>query len=235
MNTCLFESIEYIGIHNLFYGTIFTILDTGKCFSDTYLMCDNNTRCIHDKYICNGHIHCQDGQDENIGVCKSRNAFPKAATVQCFEDNRPDKYRTVIMAIPCDGRRECKDGEDEMGCDISLIYLLIALLIGFATISVVAGLFDNHHKRVKKLGNIEQGSRREDLPFQELHQDIDRANKIAFYQGAKDRRQQNQALITSESSFHGNFATGMLCLKASTVIAVLVCSLDQTILLYVYR
>ena len=179
-------------------------------------MCDNNTKCLHEKYICNGHRQCQDGEDENIDECNSRNTFPKEATVQCFEHNRPDKYRTVIMAIPCDGRRECKDGEDEMGCDISLIYLLIALLIGFATISVVAGLFDNHHKRVKKLGNIEQDSKREDLPFQELHQDIDRANKIAFYQGANDRRQQNQALITSESSFHGNFATGMLCLKAST-------------------
>ena len=48
---------------------------------------------------------------------------------------------------------------------------------------------------------------------------IDRGKKIAFYQGAKGRRQQNQALIASESFFHGNFATGLLCLKASTNIA----------------
>ena len=182
-------------------------------------MCDNNTKCLHEKYICNGHRHCQDGQDENIDECNSRNTFPKEATVQCFEDNRPDKYRTVIMAIPCDGRRECKDGEDEMGCDISLIYLLIALLIGFATISVVAGLFDNHHKQAKIFENIKlEGLKQEDIPFEERHQDIDRAKKIAFSQGAIDRKHQNRALIASESSFHGNFATGILCLKASPAI-----------------
>ena len=196
-------------------------------------MCDNSTKCIYGSvnykyrdYVCDGHRQCQDGQDENIDECKSRNMFAKEATFQCFEDNRPYKYRIFIMAIRCNGIWECINGEDEIGCDISFIYLAYALLIGFAAISVVAGLFDNHHKRGKDLGNVElEGAKREDIPFEERHQDIDRAKKIAFYQGASDRRQKNQSLIAAESSFHGNFATGILCLKASTIIAALYHSL----------
>ena len=180
-------------------------------------MCDNSTKCIISNYICDGHRQCQDGQDENIDECKSRNTFPKEATVQCLEANRPDKYSIFIMAIPCDGKIECKDGEDNIGCDISLTYLLCVLLIGFAAISIVARFFDKYHKRSKEFDQIElEGSKPEDLPFEEWHQDIDRAKKIAFYQGASDRRVQNQALIAFESSFHGNFTSAILCLKASS-------------------
>ena len=192
-------------------------------------MCDNSTKCIIEDrgYVCDGHRQCQDGQDEDVDECKSRNVYPQEATVQCFENNRPEEFPIEIMAIPCDGKWECRDGIDEMGCDISLIYFLYSLLIGFVAITVVAGLFDNHHKRAKDFGNIElKGSKPENQPFQEWHQDVDRAKKIAFYQGASDRRQQNQALIASEFSFHGNFTKALLCLKASTVIAVLVCTLD---------
>ena len=189
-------------------------------------MCDNSSKCIYSDHICDGHRQCQDGQDENIDECKSRNTFSKQATVQCLEDNRPDKYPTVIMAIPCNGKWECKNGKDEIGCDISIIYLLWVLLIGFAVISLVAGLFDNYHRRATDFANIElEGANQEDILFEEMHQDIDRAKKIAFYQGASDRRQQNQALIASESSFHGNFGAGILCLKASTLIDAIVLSL----------
>ena len=197
----------------------FSLLENGTCHSDQ-LMCDNSTKCIYSDYICDGHRHCQDGQDESIDECKSRNIFSKQATVLCLEDNRPEKYPVVIMAIPCNGKRECKNGEDVIGCDISIIYLLLALLIGFAAISVVAGLFDINHKRAKDFENVEiEGVKRGEIPFEESHQDIDRAKKIAFSQGASDRKHQNRALIASESSFHGNFATGILCLKASTLIA----------------
>ena len=195
------------------------------------LMCDNSTKCIYAVlgYVCDGHRQCLDGHDENIDVCKSRGSFPKAATVKCFQDNRPDKYPIEIMAIPCNGKRECKYGEDEIGCDISIIYLLCFLLIGFAAISLVAGIFDNHHKRAKDFENIElKGSKQEDKPFQELHQDINRAKKIAFRQGASDRRQQNQALIASESSFHGSSIQGMLCLKVNTQFFFLVLSYRES-------
>ena len=191
-------------------------------------MCDNSTKCIFGSeeqifyrynYVCDGHRHCEDGKDEDVDECKSRNIFPKEATVPCLEDNRPDKFPIAIMAIPCNGKRECKYGIDEMGCDISIIYLLCFLLIGFAVISVVAGFFDNYYKQATDFGNIElEEPKREDIPFEERHQDIDRAKKIAFSQGAIDRKHQNLALIASESSFHNNFATGILCLKASCCI-----------------
>ena len=189
-------------------------------------MCDNSTKCIFGSwetypvnYVCDGHRHCDDGKDEDIDECKSRNTFPKEASVQCLEDNRPDKYPIVIMATLCNGKSECKYGEDMIGCNIPFIYLVYALLIGFAAISAVAGLFDNHYKLAKDFGNIElEGAEQEDVPFEERHQNIDRAKKIAFSQGAIDRIHKNRALIASETSFHGNFATGILCLKASCCI-----------------
>ena len=216
-----YQSFEFI------IFTILSLLDNGTfiCNSDQ-LMCDNSTKCIFGSleffdtdYVCDGHRQCQDGKDEDIDECKARNIFPKEATFQCLENNRPGKYTIEIMAIPCNGKWECKNGEDEIGCDISFIYLLIFLLIGFTAISVVAGLFDNYHKRATDFENIElEGPKREDIPFEERHQDIDRAKKIAFSQGAIDRKHQNRALIASESSFHNNFATGILCLKASCCI-----------------
>ena len=77
----------------------------------------------------------------------------------------------------------------------------------------------NNCQDVTKSGAKIEGVKQEDIPFEERHQDIDRAKKIAFSQSARDRKHRNQALIASESSFHGNFATGILCLKASTLIA----------------
>ena len=121
------------------------------------------------------------------------------------------------MASPCDGRIECEDEEDNIGCDISLTYLLCVLLIGFAVISILAKLFDYYHKQSKDFDQIELGdSKGEDQPFEEWHQTVDRGKKIAFFQGASDKRLQNQALFAFEYSFHGNFTSAMLCLKAST-------------------
>ena len=195
---------------------LFVANGTSYCGTDQ-LICDDSTKCIYPKYVCDGHRQCQDGQDENIHECKSRNTFPKQATVQCLEANRPDKYPIIVMAIPCDGNFDCKDGKDNIGCDISLTYLLCVLLIGFVAITILAKLFDYYHKQSKDFDQIELGgSKREDLTFEEWHQTIDRAKQIAFYQGASDKRLQNQALFAFEYSFHGNFASAMLCLKAST-------------------
>ena len=217
-------------LNSLFY---FCLPDNGTvtCALPNMLLCDNSTKCIYGSlvysdsfgYICDGHRHCEDGQDENVDECRSRNLFPKEATIQCLEASRPEEYPVTIMAVPCDGMKECKNGEDEEGCDISIIYLLCALTFGFAVISIAAGLFNNCHKQTKTFVQInpegsEQNdlSKQNDLSFKEGHQDINRSKKIAFYQGASDRRLQNQALIAFETSFHGSLGRAMLCLKAST-------------------
>ena len=47
-------------------------------------------------------------------------------------------------------------------------------------------------------------------PFMDVHDDENRGNFIAFSQGAKDRKLQNQALVAFEVSFHGSTKDALL-------------------------
>ena len=44
-------------------------------------------------------------------MCKD--TFPKEATIKCIENRLPGSIDITIMAIPCDGIIECRDGIDE--------------------------------------------------------------------------------------------------------------------------
>ena len=121
------------------------------------------------------------------------------------------------MAIRCDGRTECKDGTDEDGCDISLKYLMIVLAVGLFIISVLAGLLHCCHRQNENVDELELDDLGWcDQSFSVWHQDEERGKKIAFFQGASDRRMQNQALIAFETSYHGSYARAILCIKVSS-------------------
>ena len=51
--------------------------------------------------------------DEGPDILKNRNVT--GATVHCF-DNRFQGFNISTCAVRCDGRVECKDGRDELGC-----------------------------------------------------------------------------------------------------------------------
>ena len=52
---------------------------------------------------------------------------------------------------------------------------------------------------------------------EEWHQDENRGQKIAFEQGSIHRIQQNQALLASETDFHGNLPEAIMCIHVSTI------------------
>ena len=108
------------------------------------------------------------GDDEDLELCKSRKAFPKEASFECNEANRPAKSPIKILAIPCNLVPECENNEhgvakDEWYCDISLIVLIILLASGFVIICSLACLILCCQKKkdiadiieVKELGNQE--------------------------------------------------------------------------------
>ena len=60
-------------------------------------------------------------------MCKD--TFPEEATIECIEDRLPG-IDLKIMATPCDGIRECRDGRDEECEDDKLIlYFVVSGLI----------------------------------------------------------------------------------------------------------
>ena len=157
---------------------------------------------------------CFGGEDEHIELCN--HTFPKAATVKCFEPYRPNNSSIVIMAIRCDGRKECKDGRDEYKCDIPFTYLLYILASGFGFISVAAAILQCCHRKNRSVDEIELANLTPaDQPFEEWHEKEDRGKEVAFFQGSDDRRLQNQALIAFEWCFHENFARAIVCIKVS--------------------
>ena len=120
------------------------------------------------------------------------------------------------MAILCDGRKECRDGRDENGCDIPFSYLLFILASGFGLISLAAAILQCCHRKNRSVDEIELANLLpSDQSFEEWHEKEDRGKEVAFFQGSDDRRLQNQALIAFEYSFHGNMARALVCIKVS--------------------
>ena len=68
--------------------------------------------------MCDGLFHCIYGEDESLETC--RKFYPEEATIECIE-NRLDGINLTIMATPCNGIRECRNGIDEQ-CEISVVY-----------------------------------------------------------------------------------------------------------------
>ena len=211
----------FIFLKNIF--SYFSLIENGsaQCKEGYSNLCNKTygsdliaTWCLKDVFICDGKRQCDGGEDEAIELCKSRDTFPKAATVQCLDPYRPDNSPIVIMAIRCDGRKECRNGLDEDGCDIPFSYLLYILASGFGLISVAAAILQCCHRKNRSVDEIELANLIPcDQPFEKWHEKEHRGKEVAFFQGCDDRRLQNQALIAFECSFHDNYARAMVCIK----------------------
>ena len=72
-------------------------------------------------------FHCMKGEDEQFDICNS--AYPEEATIECWE-NRQEGFDVWIKAVPCNGIKECRNGEDE-DCneDQPIFRIIIASLI----------------------------------------------------------------------------------------------------------
>ncbi len=45
--------------------------NTQKCKDNFMKYCKNQQTCIHEKFFCDGHKHCEDGSDDDQEFCQS--------------------------------------------------------------------------------------------------------------------------------------------------------------------
>ena len=98
-----------------------------------YFFCSRSKTCVEHDKTCDGICHCLYCEDEEFDdVCF--NTFPDAATIKCIEADRPYGINITILAIPCNGIRECRFKNDE-DCESKWHISLITMLIFFVLIS----------------------------------------------------------------------------------------------------
>ena len=106
-------------------------LELGK----DYYHCPKSETCIRREKLCDGIVHCLNGDDEDFALCSD--TFSYGATILCEEANRGE-YSILIFATPCDNKRECNNGEDEDFChELEVIKSTVQLVF----ISSIFGLW----------------------------------------------------------------------------------------------
>ena len=157
--------------------------NSNSCQSEHEFYCDESETCIakgryikHDFHssilicftmylyfvdkMCDGISHCLNHEDEKYETCKDK--FPEEATIECIAD-KMDGIDLKIRAIPCDGIRECRSGEDE-DCQPSEI-IVYSLLIVLYFITVLIWCWIRY--------DVQKNPELEDDDSEDLYQNID--------------------------------------------------------------
>ncbi len=191
-----------------------------------YFHCVQSGWCVHEDYVCDGSVQCPDqGEDEDFEVCK--HTYPEAATIKCLEADR-GQYNITILAIPCDGNVECKNGEDEVHCQMDDLWTLMGAITGYLVILilVVSVRFCHRNKSIDWDHSTDQQNEEEEeklLEFQpddpkmaeeffnKIHQTPSMAGWTLYFQGQESREQFNKALYKFEYRDHAAANDETLC------------------------
>ena len=122
------------------------------CTSNYHFRCRDNSSCIHNSLVCDGHYQCQDRSDEhpiyNCTSCPLDEGFghPPRPGTDSWANNFPCLHRYTklpICAISCNGRDDlCQDFIDEQNCsEMSLWQTLLCVLAVVMMMAVFLRVF----------------------------------------------------------------------------------------------
>ena len=84
------------------------------CTNPEYFHCEHSGVCLHPDLLCDGHQHCQDGEDEDFDLCYplyiKKGIVSTSATLKCNSLMYPEIF---TVATVCNNVTECYGNTDE--------------------------------------------------------------------------------------------------------------------------
>ena len=120
-----------------------------------FFNCTKSGVCIHKDLLCDGHKHCQYGEDEDFDRClptyTENKVIPEYATKKCPNRMYPD---IDTVAVVCDGLLECADETDEPDiCNnfeiipyATILFLIVIIILWDIIHRLLEGHSDNTHQ-----------------------------------------------------------------------------------------
>ena len=85
----------------------------GPCYAHEFRCQKNNASvCLPEELRCDQHPACDNSEDEDEDYCKT--VAPESAVYLCPSPHHPGLR---IWTTPCDGKMECAEDRDEIGCN----------------------------------------------------------------------------------------------------------------------
>ncbi len=78
-------------------------------------LCNDGRRCIQEKYICDGKIHCGDGSDNSSALCKTwqcPEGMWKCLNDKCIDEKEVCDGTEQLLAWFVNFKSACRDGSD---------------------------------------------------------------------------------------------------------------------------
>ena len=119
--------------------------------TEQYFNCSQSGLCIHKDLLCDGHMHCQHGEDEEFDFCYpiylNNKVIADYATLRCPHITYPE---IDTLAVVCDGIPECVNSRDEPAiCENSdvMIYITGSLIAIVVLWNIIESVVLDYHRR----------------------------------------------------------------------------------------
>ena len=203
------------------------------CTSPEYRICTrNNTEvCLHPELVCDGHQHCDAGEDErdciDNGAYEEKGIIETYATVICPNVMYPG---ILTVATACNNIIECDGGLDENSCNANempgLVIIVVSILLVYFLLRTIRRMYLTKKRKGPKYYNKKIRDIDIDKLLKEYEEDhgnystIQKINiyflNLRFKTKKKERKEICIKFFELEKKMHGSDSETFICLKNRT-------------------